>query len=93
MAFVPGTTGAVAAILEATKASGVLVQLEPEAFREVLARTEAPLIVTTQGGRFKTRHEYLTSYKGFAFYTKSDEPLSLPQEAEIVHAKKIWIPG
>jgi len=33
------------------------------------------------------------SYKGFAFFTKSPQPLQLGVEVEIVRARKIWIPG
>ncbi len=29
----------------------------------------------------------------FAFFTKTSEPLYLPNNAEVAHAKKIWIPG
>jgi len=33
------------------------------------------------------------SYKGLAFFTKSDTPLPLPTGAEIVNAGRIWNPG
>jgi hypothetical protein len=81
-----------AAIANAIKASGVLVSVTPEDFAAILRRTERPLIVATQGGFFSTSYKYLTSYKGFAFYTKSTAPLVLPGGAEIVNAKGISIP-
>jgi hypothetical protein len=84
---------AAAAIAQATKASGVIVRLEPNEFIQILLRQDAPLVVTAQGGLFATNYQYLTSYKGLAFFTKSATPLPLPSGAEIVVAGKIWIPG
>lgn len=83
---------AAAAIANAIKASGVLVTVTPEEFAAILRRTERPLIVAAQGGFFSTSYKYLTSYKGLAFYTKSQTPLVLPTGAEIVNAKSISIP-
>jgi hypothetical protein len=84
---------AAAAIAQAIKASGAIVRVEPEDFGRVLTRQDAPLVVVAQGGFFSGRFQYLTSYKGFAFYTKSSEPLYLPNNTEVIHARKIWIPG
>lgn len=80
-------------IANAVKASGTLVRVEPEEFAKLLARVEGPLVIYTQGGVISTNHQYLISYKGFAFYTKSDEEIQLPRNAEVVIADKIWIPG
>lgn len=85
--------GAAAAIANAVKASGAIVQVEPDDFLKILARTEDPLVVTAEGGFFKTKHQYLTSYKGLDFYCNSDELLPLPADAELIPAGKIWIPG
>jgi hypothetical protein len=84
---------AAAAIAQATKASGVIVRLEPNEFIQILMRQDAPLVVAAQGGFFGTNYQYLTSYKGLAFFTKSATPLPLPKAAEVVVADKIWIPG
>ena len=81
-----------AAIARAVKASGVLVQLEPDEFLRILNRQDEPLIVRAKGGVFKTTWRYLTSYKGLAFFTKSPEPLFLPGRAQVIDAGKIWIP-
>lgn len=83
----------VAAIANAIKASGVLVQVKPEDFLNILGKTENPLIIFAVGGIFSKKYQYLTSYKGFAFFTKSPEPLHFASEIEIVRAGKIWIPG
>lgn len=80
------------AIAQAIKASGAVVRLEPHDFIRVLARLDAPVVILAQGGRFSGRFRYLTSYKGFVFFAKSSEPLHLPGNPEVIHAKKIWIP-
>jgi hypothetical protein len=84
---------AAAAIAEAIKASGAIVRVEPEAFEAILQRATAPLVVHATGGFFSTNYQYLTSYKGLAFYTKASQPLDLPKGAEVILAQKIWIPG
>jgi len=91
-----GTEAAVIAaqmIANAVKASGTVVRVEPSEFAKLLDRAENPLVIYTQGGLISTNHQYLISYKGFAFYTKSDEPIDLPKNAEVIVADKIWIPG
>ena len=89
-----GTEGVAAAqaIANAVKASGVIVRVEGRDFLNLLRKTEAPLVVYSRGGVFTTKHKYLTSYKGLAFFTKVKEPLDLPMKAEVVVAEKIWVP-
>jgi len=84
---------AAAAIANAIKASGVVVRVSPENFLNILRRVENPLIVYSQGGFFTTKHQYLTSYKGLAFYTKSREQIDLPRSVELVIAEGMWIPS
>lgn len=81
------------AIAEAIKASGVIVRVEPNEFLGILQRQPKPLVVHATGGFFSTNYQYLSSYKGLAFFTKSPAPLALPPDVEVVHARKIWIPG
>ncbi len=88
-----GAAAAAAAIAQATKASGVIVRVEPRDFQQILERQERPLVVHATGGFFNTNYQYLTSYKGLAFFSKSETPLSLPRDTELVQAKKIWIPA
>ncbi|MCA1630403.1 MAG: hypothetical protein LC785_11660 [Acidobacteria bacterium] len=83
----------VAAIANATKASGVVVRVSTGNFLAILERIEAPLVVHASGGVFSTSYQYLTSYKGLAFYVKSREPIPLPTTTELVRAKSIWMPG
>ncbi len=82
-----------AAIANAIKASGVVVRVSPEDFANVLRRVEKPLVIYNKGGFFTTKHQYLTSYKGFAFYTKSANQLDLPKSVEVIIAQSIWIPS
>jgi hypothetical protein len=82
-----------AAIAQAIKASGVILRVKPNDFSKLLNRATDPLIVIAEGGIFSTNYQYLMSYKGLTFFTKSGTPLSLPSGAELVTADSIWIPG
>ena len=86
---------AAAAVANAIKASGTLVRVEPEDMRRILDLQEAPLVVVAshRGALFGPKHELLTSYRGLAFYCKSSEPIELPGTAEVIVAKKIWMPS
>ena len=88
-----GAAGAAAAIAQATKASGVIVRVRPDDFLSLVDQNDEPLVVHAQGGFFSVKEQYLTSYRGLAFFTKSDSPLSLPARCQVVEAEKIWIPG
>lgn len=82
-----------AAMVQAIKASGAIIRLEPDDFMTILSKTENPLVVMALSGWVKKEYRYLTSYKGFIFLTRSTSPLSLPGRSELVSAKEIWIPG
>jgi len=87
-----GAAAAAAAIAQAIKASGAIVKVEPEDFVKLMNRAEAPLVVFAEAGVFKKSYQYLMSYKGLAFFTKTPKPLMLDSRTEIVRAGKIWIP-
>jgi hypothetical protein len=87
-----GAEAAAAAIAEAIKASGAIVRVEPTNFKNLVWKTPEPLVVTAEGGLFKRNYQYLTSYKGLIFYTKSAAPLELGARVEVMRAKSIWIP-
>lgn len=88
------TAAAVAvAIANAIKASGTVVRVSPTDFQAILRKVENPMIVYAEGGFFSTSYQYLVSYKGFAFFTKSSSPVPLPPGVETIVAKNIWIPG
>ena len=84
---------AAAAIAQAIKASGVLIKVEPEVFSTIISKTESPLIVMAEGGVFSKNFQYLSSYKGLAFYAKANAQIQLPNRTELIYAQKIWIPG
>lgn len=82
-----------AAIAQAIKASGAIISVESTDFKTILDKLERPLVVCSESRFFSTKYHYLTAYKGLIFYTKSRSPLMLRPSAEIIQAKKIWIPG
>lgn len=86
------TAAIAAAIANAIKASGLVVKVEPVDFLAILDRSDEPLVVVGQGGYFTKHAQYLTSYKGLGFFTKSESALILPRGAEIISAKSISFP-
>jgi hypothetical protein len=80
------------AIANAIKASGVLVRLDAPEWLKILKRTDNPLVVIARGGVFRRKYQYLTSYRGLAFFTLSEHPLVLPGRAELISAKSISLP-
>ncbi len=98
MAYAGGAAGAAAvaaatAIAQAIKASGAIVQVEPDNFMAILSKAEKPAVVVAISGFRKKKYQYLAGYKGLVFYTKSNVPLHLTSETELIVAKKIWIPS
>ena len=84
---------AAAAIAQAVKASGVIVRVTPEDFENILSKSDKPLVICATGGFISTNYQYMTSYKGFAFFTKCPAPLMFSPKVETIVAQKIWIPG
>lgn len=84
---------AAAAMIQATRAMGVIVRVESVEFLRVLTRQTGLLVVHASGGYFRTKHYYLTSYKGLAFYTVSPDPLPMPPDIERIESSGIWVPG
>ena len=98
MAFAGNGAAAAAAVrassvAQAIRASGAIVNVNPDDFMYILSKSPRPLVITATGGVFKQNYQYLTSYKGFVFFTKSTGPLPLPADAELIAAVKIWIPS
>jgi hypothetical protein len=86
-------TAAHAAIVQAIKAAGTIVRIDAEDFSSLVRRNQKPLVVHARGNFFTARHHYLTSYKGLAFYAKSDREVELPADVELIEAKSIWMPS
>lgn len=92
MSGAAGAAAAAAAVARAIKASGTIVQLEPDEFGRLLNQNSQGLVVHAPGGFFSARHKYLMSHKGFVFATSTREPMQLPGTCQVVEARKIWIP-
>ena len=84
---------AAAAAAKAIKASGALVQLAPDDFQRLLWSVEQPLVVAAESWAFGKQHRYLFGHRGLVFFTKSREPLQLGGRAEVIRAKRIWVPS
>lgn len=93
VAVTTGATSAAAAMAQAIKASGALVYVDIDAFKHILSRIESPLIVMTQGGFITKNFQYMTNYKGITFFTKINEEMLMPPKAELIYAKKFWMPA
>ncbi len=94
-AGVAGAAGA-AAIAHAIKASGAIVRVEPHDFVSLVSRQQSPLVVMKEAGTglFSNKdYQYLTSYKGLVFHTKSGDPLQFTGGVELIIAKTIWVPA
>ena len=91
-AVVGGGAAAAAAIAEAIKASGAIVRVESTDFMTILDKADNPLVVCSESKFISKKYHYLTAYRGLIFYTKSATPLMLRPSAEIIQAKKIWVP-
>jgi hypothetical protein len=90
---VAGAAAAAAATARAIKASGAIVQVEPNEFRKLAAQNAEGVVVHALSGVFSTKHKYLMGYKGLVFYASASEPISLAGRHQVVEAEKIWIPG
>ena len=84
---------AAAAIANAIKVSGAIVKVDPNDFRKIMGKMDAPLVVRAEGGFLSRKYQYLTAYKGLIFYTKSPSELPFGSGVEMILAEKIWIPG
>lgn len=86
-------SAAAAAAVQAAKASGIVVRVQPADFTRLLHKQREALVVHTRGRFFSRAHRYLMSYKGLVFWTKTPEPLHLPSGTELVEVESLWMPG
>ena len=87
-----GTTAAAFANLKAQRVSGVFVEVDEDQFIEIVAHSEAPLIIIGPQGIWRKRLVYLTAHRGFMFVTYCDQEIELPASCCVLHAKRLWIP-
>ncbi len=67
-------------------AGGVLVFVEPEAFKAFLELEEMPLVIVGETGGFKKVKVTLTTYEGAVIITRGE--VELPETALVVRAKE-----
>lgn len=88
-----GAAAAAAAINEAIKASGAIIRIESDEFSRLISKMDDGLVIEKpSGGFFSGGYKYSTSYKGFIFYCKSKEQITIPSRLESITAKHIWVP-
>lgn len=82
-----------AAIAQAIKASGAMVEIEAADFEELIRLIRDPLVLHQEpGGMFSRKHQYATSHGGFIFFARAREPIYLPRQLRPIPVKKIWTP-
>lgn len=82
-----------AAIQQAIKASGAIVKIEPGDFSRLVGRMNDGLVIEHQGTLlFKSVFKYSTAYKGFIFYCRTSEKISIPTRLEKISSKHFWVP-
>ncbi len=93
MSGAAGAAAAQAAINEAIKASGAIVKIGPYEFSHLISKMEDGIVIEKgNNGFFDSAYKYSTSYKGFIFYCKSREQITIPTRLEKVKARSIWVP-
>ncbi len=71
-----------------------VIRVEPDEFQRLAYLQDNPLIVFADSTSFfSTNYKYLTTYRELIFYCYSPTTLRLPDNAEIVKAKKLNLPS
>ena len=84
---------AYAAMVNAIRASGAIVEVEPEALEQLVAKEKDPIVIFSEPGFLSKKFTFLINHKGFFFYTKTERHLSFPSDCEMIKSKKIWVPN
>lgn len=93
MSGAAGAAAAQAAIQEAIKASGAIVKIEPNEFSNLISKMDDGIVIEKgDNGFFDSGYKYSTSYKGFIFYCKSKNQITILSKLEKIKAKRIWVP-
>lgn len=79
--------------VNARLAMGSIVIVDPSLFSPLLTKIEYPLVVVScEKVIFTKLYKYLTIYRGLVFYTDSKQPITLPDNIELIEAERIWTP-
>jgi len=76
---------------QAIRAVANLVRVNPEDFTLILSKSEKPLVLFSEKKFLITSYQYMTSYCGFIFYTKSKSLLQITSNAELIRVKSMWV--
>lgn len=87
-----GAAAAQAAIQNAIKASGAIVRIEAEDFKNLISKMENGLVIEKLATGWVSNYKYSTSYKGFIFYCKSKEQIVVPTRLEKINTRQLWVP-
>lgn len=83
-----------AAIQQAIKASGTIVKIDASDFTRLISKMDDGLVIESVIRFFSIEtYKYSTAYKGFVFYCKSSDSISIPSRLEKINAKHIWVPN
>ena len=82
-----------AALVQAIRASRAIVTVDARDFERIVRKANDAIVVRARPGAFSKRNQYLTSYRGFVFHTRTRDDLHFASSVEIVEAKKIWVPA
>ncbi|MCX6826731.1 MAG: hypothetical protein NTV06_05625 [candidate division Zixibacteria bacterium] len=88
-----GESAAIMAAAQAKRAYGQVIYLESDEFQKILSKLERPMVVVGEKGFLSSKLQYLISYKGFIFHTKTADTFQFPSGAEFIKARKIWNPS
>lgn len=77
---------------ESMKMNGVFVKISSSEFQDILNKQDGLMIIMTKAGLFNDVFTYLTSYKGFIFYCKSEEQITLPGKHEFMFSSSVTLP-
>lgn len=92
MSGAAGVAAARQAIQNAIKASGAIIKIDPDDFSGLMAKMGNALVAEAPAGVFTKVWKYMTSYKGFLFYTQAKDRLSIPNRYEPIRSRKIRLP-
>lgn len=76
--------------VNAIRSVGLMVQVEPETFLEVLGRTKDPLVLHSVSG-ILGKHRYAVAHRGYVVWTKAKEPLAVA--ADIIEVRRLEMPS
>lgn len=89
-----GAAAAAAAMAQAAKAMGTIVNVDAETFLLIVNLNDEPLVVHAPWKQwFSRKEQYMTSYRGLAFYCRPPDALTLPGHCQLIEAEKMWVPG